>query len=408
MNDRNGSPVLASLDEALETIEKLRKVDSENMLDCVLGFPQQIISAIEESSKFDGGDNPLDKTSIHLLGLGGSAIAGDLLTDMAVPRHVITVHRGTLPPRDTRGTVVSSYSGNTKEILEIIPRVIGGLKSAVVITSGGELESFAMYNSIPIWRIPGGFQPRSALGWSIGLLVTVLNRWNIPNPSRVKLLQAAKRLKGSFTLENCHEHPFIRAAVQIVKELTGRCGLVFFSKNCKGAARRFVAQLNENGKHPAFEIMIPEALHNTIEGLGGSDPEQYTLIFITDPADPPMLREVLRKVIDLLENKGFTCIVFPAAGNNPYELTLSRVLLGDFVSLFLAASKEIDPTPIPTISSLKVEPIDTDTEEGNIEEDDSVGEGDGDGEDENENEDEEHPDPETESETEDEEKETTE
>lgn len=353
MNDRNGSPVLASPDEALLAIEKLREVDSENMLDCALGFPQQIITAIETSEQFDGGDNPLDRTGIHLLGLGGSAIAGDLLTDMAAPRKVITVHRGTLPLRDTRGTVVSSYSGNTKEIIELIPQVIGGLRSTILMTSGGELKSFAMQSSIPVWQIPEGFQPRAAIGWSIGLLTAVLNRWNIGYPSKAKLLQAAKRLRGSFSQDNNQEHPFIRAAVQIAEELTGRNGLVLYSKNCTGAARRFVAQLNENGKHPAFEILIPEGLHNSIEGIGGSDPEQWTIIFITDPSDPPILRETLRRVIDFLHQKGFTCVVFPAAGNNPYELTLSRVLLGDFVSLFLAASKEIDPTPIPTILSLK-------------------------------------------------------
>jgi len=100
-------------------------------------------------------------------------------------------------------------------------------------------------------------------------------------------------------------------------------------------------------------VVMPEGLHNTIEGIAGADPKEWTIILLADQYDPAYLRDGMGKAAELLTKKEFTCVPIPAAGNDQYELMLSRLLVSDFVSLFLAGIKGVNPTLIPTIEELK-------------------------------------------------------
>jgi len=347
-------PKTATIEETSQALKLLDKLDKSSMKDVVLEMPNQITAAFKASANYNEGEKPSDRSRIYLFGIGGSAISGDLISDILSPQNKITVCRGTPPPRDMRGVVISSYSGNTKEITSEVHRVTGGLKSNIFITSGGNLARLAWEWTLPIWRIPEGYQPRGAIGWSMGLLVRAMVRWRILNVNvQNKLEQAAKHLADNLAQVDLIDHTVIQSALSIAQSLIGKNVLIFHSSSCVGAAMRLAAQINENGKHPAFTVSVPEGLHNSIEGIAGGDPNAWSLIFIFDPSDPLLLRERLARSAEYLQEKEYTSLQFPAFGNDRFELTLYRVLLADFVSLFLATLKGVDPTPIPTITALK-------------------------------------------------------
>ncbi len=355
MNIWEVSPQISTPEEVKKIVKKLRKLDVSKMEDHVLELPVQIKSAFETAEKYDEGDIPMSRDKVHLIGLGGSAIAGDLIRDMLETPNKIDVHRGTIPPRDTRGVIVSSYSGNTREIIQIADQVHGGLRSNVYISSGGELTRMAWEQSIPIWRIPTGYQPRAALGWAMGLTISLMTKWNVIIPKmREKLEKAATRLAVSLDKDEPTEHPLIRAALPISTTIKGKSVIVFYSKSCTGIATRLTAQINENSKHPAFQIEIPEGLHNSVEGLNKLDHRRWAMIFLADPNDTPDLRETFSIAAEYFDELGFNCLPFPAAGNDHFELTLSRIVLADYVSLFLSAIKSLDPTELVVIPEIKL------------------------------------------------------
>ena len=325
------------------------------MLDCAIEMPEQIIQAEEAARTFHEGDIPLDRSSIHLVGLGGSAVAGELLTDMLSPRQVISIHRGINPPRDKRGVIVSSYSGNTSEVLELAGRVTGGLRTVVFMTSGGKLAYLSDEWSIPAWLIPTGYQPRAAIGWSLSLVLALMERWGVVNKVHEKLIKAARRLKASLDRDKLSDHILTRAALPIASALKDKKVVIFHSHQCTGAATRLAAQIAENGKQPAFPLVVPEAMHNVVQGIACDDKECWALIFMTDPGDPLSLRESMRSAMTYFTGLGFDCLPYPAAGDDAFELTLSRLFLADLVSLFLAALKGVDPTPISIITDLKMD-----------------------------------------------------
>lgn len=371
----NTKPEIATVEETAEAIRLLREVDLNKIMNCTLEMPQQILQAVEAAKSFNEGDIPLDRSRAHLVGLGGSAISGELIRDIIAPRKILSVYRGTRPPHDRCGVIVSSYSGNTEEILEIAETVYGGLRSVVFLTSGGRLVDLSKEWCVPLWKIPTGFQPRAAVGWSIGLLTGVLERWRVVQRTVDKLTKASKRLKNSLEQQDISEHVLIRAAEPIAEALLNRKGIIFHSLRCTGAARRLAAQISENAKQVCFPVVMPEAMHNVVEGISGSDPDSWTLIFMSDVNDQPSLRTSMLRTKTYFSETGYNCMLFPAAGDDPFELTLSRLLLADFVSLFLAAKRGIDPTPIPAIVGLKAFEIEQDDEydiEGQKDKKDSI------------------------------------
>ncbi|MBM3325740.1 MAG: hypothetical protein FJY65_01980 [Calditrichaeota bacterium] len=336
-----------------EVLAKLKRLDSDDMLRFVVEMPRQILAAVKTSQDFHSGDIPLDHSKLHLLGLGGSAIAGELLRDILSPRKNISIHRGTDVPRDKRGVIVSSYSGNTLEIIELARRVTGGLRTVLFFCSGGGLESLGRELDLPVWSIPKGYQPRAAVGWSMTYIAAAAERWGVCQDFVRRLSAAAAKLNADLNSGSLEDNPLVQSALPIAQSIVGRNTVIFHSIGSAGLARRFAAQINENGKQPAFPLVIPEALHNGVEGIGSADPTKTCLIFIPDPSDPKSLSEAIFRTADYFSQRGFNCLQFPAHGAERFVSILYRLFIADIASLFLAALKGIDPTPIPTITELK-------------------------------------------------------
>ena len=122
------------------------------------------------------------------------------------------------------------------------------------------------------------------------------------------------------------------------------------------AALRWKTQVNENAKAPAFSAVYPELCHNEIAGWGqnGDVTRQImTLVNLRHDAEHPqvvrrfeLVAEILREVVaDILEVR--------AEGEGELAQLLDLILVGDFVSLHLAAREGIDPGPVPALDEIK-------------------------------------------------------
>ena len=70
---------------------------------------------------------------------------------------------------------LSSYSGNTEEIINTLEKGIENNLSMAIISTGGNLIELAKKHSLPYIQIPiTGIQPRSALGYSIKALFKIM------------------------------------------------------------------------------------------------------------------------------------------------------------------------------------------------------------------------------------------
>ena len=151
--------------------ESVAAVDAAGQLQDILGMPDQLRDALwrVESANLEVDESP---AGLIVAGMGGSGIGGALaravLGDRASRPIVIT--RGyALPPWTTPDTTVlcSSYSGNTEETLAVFDAAGALGARRIVSTTGGKLAEAARAEDVPVIPLPGGFQPRVAVAYSL-------------------------------------------------------------------------------------------------------------------------------------------------------------------------------------------------------------------------------------------------
>ena len=118
-------------------------------------------------------------------------------------------------------------------------------------------------------------------------------------------------------------------------------------------AYRWKCQINENAKLPAFDHQLPEMDHNEIVGWEGAEEGAYTAVFLEDDDQHPRERQRIELTAELVEPNAHDVIRIETVGESRTERLLWAVMLGDLLSLELAARAGADPTPVAVIENLK-------------------------------------------------------
>ena len=120
-------------------------------------------------------------------------------------------------------------------------------------------------------------------------------------------------------------------------------------------ARRWKTQLNENGKATAVYEELPEATHNTVVGFEQPETlrDHLAVVFLRSQLDHP--RNALRAQLtgDLVETGHIWHTFVEAEGEGRLGQALSTVVLGDYVSVYVAFMYAMDPTPVDVIEHIK-------------------------------------------------------
>src|SRR5688500_11910742 len=140
------------------------------MLAAVAALGTHVRDGYSNGAAAGGLPDLTDIRSVVVCGMGGSAVAGDVLRSvfrdrLGVP---VEVNRSSELPEHAGPhslVVACSYSGNTSETLTAFREAVKRGCRSIVITSGGTIENEAVDAGVPVVRVPGGFQPRAALGW---------------------------------------------------------------------------------------------------------------------------------------------------------------------------------------------------------------------------------------------------
>lgn len=339
--------------------------DRENMFDVLMNFPTQVREALSlgENAPFFPSS---DIKNIMVLGMGGSAIGGDIvrsymaaIAPSAVP---IYVSRGyTLPPGiDAHtGVVVSSYSGDTEETLAAFDAARKKTKNFLVVTTGGKLGAKAAKLKLPTIVLPAGLQPRCALGYSFFPLLTTLLRHNIAGKKGytttknaiqelLPLLEQNAQLYRKPTQKN--------PALALAKKLHGTVPVLYSSSDILDTVNvRWRGQLHENAKNLAFGNLVPEMNHNEINSW--SYPvavrQQASVVLLRDTAEHARVTVRFEAMKTLIGKRAKRLVEVRGDGEHLLTRMFSLIYLGDWTSYYLALLNGVDPTAIPLIMDLK-------------------------------------------------------
>ena len=123
----------------------------------------------------------------------------------------------------------------------------------------------------------------------------------------------------------------------------------------RSVAQRFKQQFNENSKSAAKWEYFPELDHNEIVGWEGRGEQckWFSVIFIRDVDEPVEIESRIEITKQIMERAGFIMFDLEVQGKSSLAKMLSTILVGDFISVYLAVVRGVDPTPVKTINILK-------------------------------------------------------
>jgi glucose/mannose-6-phosphate isomerase len=337
------------------------KLDPQNMLAHIDGLPDQLEAAwaLGQSQILP---DPKNIERVVIAGMGGSAIGADLLTAYIQPLCAVPVivHRDYGLPAFAKGNetlvITSSHSGNTEETLESFDEAQKRGCRIAAICTGGKLAERAESINAPAWKFIHNGQPRAAVGFSFGLLLALFARLDlIPDPLS-DLQEAISAMRSIQKKINTRSPVHENSAKRMAGQMFGRIVTIIGAEFLAPVARRWKGQINELAKVNATFEILPEADHNTLQGL--LQPEDLlatktTTIFLRGQALHPRnrTRAALTNQTYMLEGMNTDYMV--AEGESVLAQMWTALIFGDYVSYYLAIAYGIDPTPIPALEGFK-------------------------------------------------------
>jgi glucose/mannose-6-phosphate isomerase len=384
-----------ALDQALlDDDEAIAAGDPQQMLRAVASSGAQVREAttLAQEAGIDRVGSDGRPRAIVVAGMGGSGVAGDVLSGVAglaspVP---ISSHKsyglpGWVGPLDL--VIAVSCSGSTEETLSAAEEAgRRGARLLAVGATGSPLEDLAAKASGVFIPVTQGRQPRASL-WSLVTPVVMAGHALGLLDASSDVLEATASTLDSVA-HSCRPDAvtFTNPAKSLAVELDGTSPVVWGTSPLTGAAAyRFTCQCNENAKTQLVWGVLPEANHNQVvafDGRGGAmlaaipaedtDPEDLDLFFRDRAEDPePRVSMPLRLVLlrdleehpqvtrradvsaELALSRGIEVSELRVSGDSPLERLASIVGLTDFASVFLALLYGVDPTPVDAIGALK-------------------------------------------------------
>jgi glucose/mannose-6-phosphate isomerase len=337
-----------------------RAIDRSDMAALIAAWPDQVRAQQAALDERPWPRRPAP-TLLALGGMGGSAIAGDLVFALAAPRlpfptTVVRDYRWPAAVAPGALAVLSSYSGGTAETLALEEEAAARGVDVVGLTTGGPLGERLSARKAA-WRgLPAGLPPRAALGYSVVSLARLLEALGDPGEGVEAWREALEVLdQGTASLGPAAPEAG-NPAKALARAVVGRAVLVHGAYGVTAAvARRWKGQVNENAKTPAFEAALPEMNHNEIVGWQAL-PHVHAhcaAVFLADPGDDPRIARRREVTAEILEEEGVATHVIDARGRTPLARALSLIQLGDWTSYYLAVLAGVDPTPIAKIDRLK-------------------------------------------------------
>jgi glucose/mannose-6-phosphate isomerase len=332
-----------------------RAVDSTGQIAEALGLSEHLRDALwrVDSARIA----PVDAHGgLIVAGMGGSSVGGRLAAGALGPRlrRPLALAMGYDIPAWIGGETLvlcSSYSGSTEETVATYDAAKEAGAPRIVATTGGALAERARADGVPVVPLPGGFQPRAAVGY---LLVTALEAAALCGaaPSLREEVEAAAALAVELAREWGPDGAEDGEAKRLARTLHGTFPVITGSGLTASIAYRWKCQINENAEIPAFASKLPEHDHNEIVGWAGAQ-RRLSAVFLEDPHAEERVTRRVDVTADIAAEGAAVVERVSARGESRLERLVSLVLLGDLVSLYMAVLRGVDPVSVRAIDVLK-------------------------------------------------------
>ena len=336
--------------------QKIKKYDTSDMRGAILDFYKQFEIGIKIAKQIKFKKRKFDK--IIICGMGGSAWPGDIIQtylelkkEIKIP--IIISRLYFLPYQITKNSLIliSSYSGNTEEVLSSYKDALKKNLSMIGFSRGGKLEQMCRRDNIPFIKYPDDgptFQPRLAVGYMFSSILTVLANLGIIKKQSKDILAIGNSLKKIIpSLENQGQ--------SLAQKLFNKIPIIYSSDELKIIAQIWTIKFTENSKILAFWNYFPELNHNEMNGYVNTEKTKFFTLILKSNTD--YFRVIKRAEItaQMIKKMRGDVEILDMLGKNILEKMFYAIILGDWTSYYLALLNNQDPTPVAMVEEFKKE-----------------------------------------------------
>ncbi len=317
-------------------------------------FPEELLEGYQRGKEAVSGSLLHAPKAVLFCGIGGSGIGGKILARILEPLlsfPFLTVSSPPLPAWVNENTlcIASTYSGNTEETLALAREARKRGALLLLLSQGGKLEKEKEDRDIFV-RLPGGLQPRFALGYIVGGILGALEALFPFLSFSQDLEETQNHLQAVIpTYASSQGLPY-QMAQEMANLIPVFIGIEHYT-DC--VAWRYKTQCNENAKHVAFASTIPEAMHNEIVAFLHPEALPLAFVFLHDPEEPSCCTTMARMYLKHVAKRGIKTFEVWAQGTSSLCRALSLVAFGDWLSIHLAQIHTEDIERIPIVTHFK-------------------------------------------------------
>ncbi|HOE90692.1 MAG TPA: bifunctional phosphoglucose/phosphomannose isomerase [Candidatus Cloacimonadota bacterium] len=341
----------------LDDLNAIAQLDKEGMGHMIIHMPEQAWQTYFEP-KITNIDKACKSAvnKIIIAGMGGSAIAGDIIQALYgkhIDIRVVKDYSLSGCDEDTL-FIACSYSGNTEETISCLNKAVEAKAKVWGITTGGLVKA-CLSSNYPLIELRPGFPPRAAIAYLFFSIIKVLEIQGIveDQSNNVKSVISSLMTKAGALTDKIPT--MLNFAKSSAVTINGKIPLIYAANPMLApVAYRWKCQINENAKYPAFYHTFPEMNHNEIEAWENTKLNQHFMpIILKFFSEDEVYEKRLTAFKKLLTKQGIEYLEFFADGDNSMVRLFSLIYLGDMISYYLAIINDTNPTSIKFIDFLK-------------------------------------------------------
>ena len=330
------------------TVERL---DPDGMLARIEALPEQCEEAWQRAAELTLPESHADVQDVILLGMGGSAIAGDLLRSLSLrsgTKPVQLIRGYDLPASAGESTLViaCSHSGNTEETLSAFQQAVEAGAKTFAITTGGDLKQLADTTGPPAFLYTYDGEPRSAIGHQLMALLALGEQAGLLEPQEPAVAEAMELMKAQRSELGFDSPSASNPAKQLASRLHERLPVIVGAGVLEQPAYRWKTQINENADSWAINETLPELDHNSIVGFGLPDVSRLHVVFLRHASFHPRVLLRYEATAEALDKADVAHETVQALGSSGLAQMLTAIYFGDLTSYYLGLLNGVQPSAV--------------------------------------------------------------
>lgn len=335
-----------------------------SVIESISSLQNQLSQSFNEALAINFSPQYKNAKRIVICGMGGSRFPSLIISKLfkdkfKVPYEIVDDYL--LPGYVDAETLVvlSSYSGTTEEILTCAENALSKKSLITGITAGGELANFFKENNLSFYLFDPKYnpsnQPRIGFGYMVGGHLGILINLGYIN-EKVELInnsiEKLNTLTSTYSIDiKLSDNP----AKKLAKDLVDKYPYYIVSEFLIGVGNALANQTNETAKTISSFRIIPELNHHMMEGL--KHPSELTkmaaFIFFYSDIYSERIKKRFLITKDVVEQNKIKTIWHQLKGTNKIEQVFELMAFGSYLSMYLAAIQNEDPTVIPYVDYFK-------------------------------------------------------